>query len=277
MRYRKGARSILDGWTGEEKDLLEKVKKKWKGQAVIHHEASGGDPEQWKNVNSLYSAILKKIVRKIRAENQDDYIIYDCIICGVEVKKKIINEFRDFQLQSKLCKNSDCHRKHHNNKSRKRLSLMRLTRERYCLLAECQKRFFTTDRKRKFCSEEHRILDTNKRRKNYKKIKGLSWKEKWAKLSPEEQERRKIRHCERQKQRQENETPEQREIRLKKAAEAQRNRTRRLTPEQKAAEYANRKKYNLTKEQQIEKKREQWKDKPWMFETWLQEIGPKKL
>ena len=65
MRFRKGARFILESWTGEEKDLLKLVKDKWKEKAVYFHEANHNDPEQWKNVNSLYSAILKKIHKYI--------------------------------------------------------------------------------------------------------------------------------------------------------------------------------------------------------------------
>src|SRR5690606_27342864 len=60
MRYRKGCRSIIENWVNEEKELLELVKKRWKELAVQYHEARGGDPEKWKNVNAIYSCALKK-------------------------------------------------------------------------------------------------------------------------------------------------------------------------------------------------------------------------
>src|SRR5512136_17353 len=62
IRYRKGARAIVLGWTGEVDNLQKLVHDKWKVQVVKCHEANnGGDPEQWKRLNSIYSTILKKL------------------------------------------------------------------------------------------------------------------------------------------------------------------------------------------------------------------------
>ena len=230
MRYRKGQISILKNWFAEEKALLDLVKKRWKEQVVIYHEANNGDKEKWKNVNSLYSAILKKIVSNIReTQRKTEYTEYECFICKSEVRKKVIN---GFELHSKLCKNSECKKKYNALKARRRRTLLKVNYEKICAWNECGKRFFTTNNVRKYCCWPCRNKQENKNERG-KKRKYVPWREKMLKLTEEQRKEYNKKHYLKRLSKKENESPEQKKERRKKAAKYARLRWARLTPEQK--------------------------------------------
>ena len=271
IRLRKGGRFILNGWTGEERDLLDLVKKKWKEQVRIHHEANKGDPEKWKNVNTLYSAILKKIIGNIKKIQDIPYVEYDCIICKKPVIKKVISSF---QWKSKVCGNKNCKRLFRNHHAHKRRKRFIIPMERFCAWDECKERFFTTDGKQKFCKLECRLKAINVRWRGRKKEK--PYKEKLSQMTPEKLAAFKEKERERAVRKREKieASPEK----LFEHREKKRIYTKKwyskLPPERKAQINKGRKK--RFGEEVIAEKKEQWRDKPWMFETWLMEYKKRK-
>jgi hypothetical protein len=62
MRFRVGARMILDSWTGEVETLYQLAKSRWKEKVARYHEANnGGDPEMWLMYNQIFTAIEYKL------------------------------------------------------------------------------------------------------------------------------------------------------------------------------------------------------------------------
>jgi hypothetical protein len=272
-RFRPSVKSILDCWIGEEKTLLELVKAKWKKLVVIFHEASEtADVEQWKNVNSLYSAIVKKIALGIRKRKTPETVEYNCFICHKPVTK-IVKSWT--QRNSKVCRNPECKKKYHNYRVRRYRQLCTPNLTRTCAGPECSNRFITKNSRRKYCCKrcaanrnklvESIAITTGKRIK--KKVK---WADKVAKMTPEQIQADKLRRAELKAIRISKMTSEElAALRKRRAAYAQQWR-RKMTPEERSA-YT--KRYYKSRVQQIAEKREQWKNKPWMFETWMQQRG----
>lgn len=224
MRYRKGGRSILQSWTGEERDLLEKAKKKWKSQLIPHHEVNGGDPEQWKALNSLYSTIVKKIARTLRKKVSENYIDFECMICKRSFTKKYINWT---QLKSALCHNIECIRTYRRNKARRLRLRDRVHKERFCKNLECNKRFLVSNDRggKTFCSPtccrvtwKAANRDKIKEQARLDRIRRPSWKEWWKTLTEEQKNAERMKSLDKKWAQIDKETPEQKKSRRAKTA-----------------------------------------------------------
>ena len=274
MRYRKGARSVREFWAGEVEALMDLAKVAWKKRVVLVHEANdGGDPEQWKILNTIYSTVLKKLAPFIRRSrnNQKKVFDFECMICGNTFKKKIVSWV---QYKSSLCDNHECKKEYYRRRSRKQRAKERVGREIHCPNPKCGKRLVITNWKgrRKYCSEDCRITHWNEKNaekiENQRKIrqeKRPKWREWWVTLTPEQQEEYRIKHSERTQKRHENETPEQRTARLAHNAAKRKEYLKR-----RAARGNPIKNYYVKREVWLAKKKEQLKDKPWIYETILQ-------
>jgi len=269
IRYRKGIRYILQSWTGEEKTLISLVKKQWKSLVVQHHEATGDDPEQWKRANALYSAILKKVVFTVKNRPFIETKEYNCIICKRPVVK-IIKAWT--QRNSLICSQPECQKEYQNFRVRRLRNRYRPTYDRYCEI--CGNRFFTHDSRKKYCKDECRdVRNNNVRRASPHPTS--TYAERMARLTTEEKQALHRRHYARFKRKQEHWSEEKWAEYRKKQAAIQAARRQRLTPEQRKAE---RLKYRQkTEAELIESQRQKWKDKPWLFETWLQVRKNKKV
>jgi len=236
IRHRKGLGFFMDGWTNEATTLLEMAKRRWKELVVPLHEANGGDPEQWKNLNSLYSAVVKKIAPHLKREqsNSRTMVSFTCIICKGKFRKKLVSWM---QLKSCLCKDETCQREYRRIKSAK--NRPRFHREAFCENPDCRKRLIIPNTKgmhlKRFCSPECRMLiwDANNidRKRELQKIahaKRPKWKERYATLTDEQKEAYRVAHLDRIHKRRANETPEQKAARnVKRTAYARLYRERR--------------------------------------------------
>jgi hypothetical protein len=221
IRFRKGARFILQNWTGEERDLFQKVKKKWKALSVRHHEANGGDPEQWKNINSIFSSIEKKMHRYIVEKKPDEYVFFNCMICKKNFKKKLVSWM---QLKSSLCDNIECIRTYRRNKARRRRLKHRTTREQFCENDKCHRRMHTQNPIKRFCSRacclkvwkannKDRVLAQSRIQHSKR-----PWKVWYAGLSPEQKTEYNKKTVEKRHNRLANETPEKKAARQARVA-----------------------------------------------------------
>ena len=275
IKYKPGSISVLKSWEGEEKVLLELVKKRWKSEVVKCHEASDtSDPVKWKALNTIYSVILKKITPSIRINPGKPiarFIEFECMVCKGTFKKKIVSWV---QYKSSLCNSPECQKEYNRRRTRKQRERYRINKEIFCEHPECGKRVIITNwqGRRRYCSNDCRVshwhLKNKTKVEEQRKIrqeKRPRWKEWWDTRTPEQQKEYRINHLKLRQNRIENETPEKRRERL--------DRTN-----QKRKEYLNRRiamgnpvKYVYVKrEVWLAKKKEQLKDKPWIYETILQ-------
>lgn len=258
MRYQKGARRILDSWTGEVESLLELVKKKWKQQVIKYHEATGGDIEKWKIVNTIYSAAIKKIspyLSKVRAK-KNKTITFTCSICGEEKTKKLVSHF---QYKSSICNNPECQKTYRRNKSRRQRALAKTNYRRICKNERCGKEFFTTNFNKIYCC--HKCFIATYTRKHRQK---KDWNAFWNKLTEEQRTNYHRKRAERKQKRIENETPEQRSVRLEKI----RIKMQVYREKRKLQGNPIKSKYVSLKDW-LEKKQKECSNKPWIFETIL--------
>lgn len=260
MRYRAGARYLIESWTGEIETLIDLVKKKWKAQVIPLHEANGGDHEQWKNLNSLYSSILRKLGPYVR-KNPGAYIDFECQFCKRKVRKMRMSWMQE---KSILCDSHECLKAWYRLRAQRYRARFKTNWERFCEYKECGKRFITTNSNKKFCSKTCF-------RQNYRSLHpehGQSrqphrWQKWFATLTEEQKEAYRKRHVELKHEREVNRTPEQMAaLRAKRAAYAKIYRDRR-----KAEGNPVPRSPQMTDQEWMEKKRQELIDKPWLFET----------
>ena len=275
MRYTKGATNIVKFWKEDIEDLVTLAKVAWKKQVVLVHEANegGGDPEQWKLLNTLYATILKKLAPYIREKRKrkNKILEFDCMICGITFKKKIVSWV---QYKSALCDNHECKKEYYRRRSRKQREKTRRVREIFCENLKCRKRMVISNWKgrRRYCSKECRMnhwkeknISKIKERQKIQQAKRPKWKDKWVTLTPEQQEEYRKNHSLRQQQRYENESPGKRAERL-----ARNNKRMKEYRKRRAALGNPIKNPYIKREEWLAKKKEQYKDKPWIYETILQ-------
>jgi len=151
MRYRPGVRHILGAWTGEEQTLLDLVKRRWKVLATRYHEANGGDPEKWKQVNTLYSAALKRIVKPFPRAKPHKTLMRECLIC---------HEIFEFSSaggghRRKTCSN-ECKRLYRVANVQRRRKTVRTAVADYRHCDWCERPFSSSDRRKRFCRTQCR-------------------------------------------------------------------------------------------------------------------------
>jgi hypothetical protein len=264
MRFRKGARFILQDWTGEEQGLIDLARRHWKTSVIRFHEnGSSPDPVQWMNVNSIFSSIVEKIEGVIRRRPRAKVVEYTCFICKKPVRKKVVSEF---QWNSKLCGDPNCKRLYHNYRINKLRRKLRQSYRRICIGPGCNESFLTYNSNQKYHSNRCRMNRNAKYQKSRPKKKKMSWKIWWESQTPEQQDTYLKRHHDGFYHRREHETPEQSKARKAKAAAYARTRHSKMSLEQRRAERYT----SPPSSEMIAKKKAGWKDKPWMFETWLQ-------
>lgn len=269
MRFRKGARRIIESWKDQENDLLELIKRKWKKQVVLYHEAAqNGDVEKWKEINTVYSAAVRKISSYLpKVKNRNCKIEYfTCKFCGKTFSKKIISHF---QYKSFLCGDIKCTREYRKQKSYNYRKKLKTTFERTCT---CGRRFFTTVSKKKYCCREcwnnDYLLRNESKLKEQQKIRQqrrTSWKEMFSRLTEEQKQEYRKKHRLQKQKRIESETPEQRKIRLQEKAKEMREYRKKRILEGRPI-----KTNYIPRKEWLEKKRLQYIDKPWIYETILQ-------
>jgi len=216
MRCRKGASFLLDGWTGEIAVLLEMVKRRWKTLLIPLHEANGGNPEAWKNLNTIYSAAIQKIKPNLKREiSKKKFMSFVCVICKRPFTKKIISWM---QLKSRLCKNKECLREYRRLKAAN--ARPRFHSEKFCENLDCQKRFIVPNRVglhfKKFCSKDCRLVVWNTKNIERKRMLGrLNYaknpksREKYALLTEDQKIILRAKKLERIKKLRAKETPDQ--------------------------------------------------------------------
>ena len=267
MRFRRGARFILQDWTGEERGLIDLARRRWKTLVVRCHEnGSSPDRVQWMNVNSIFSAILEKIEGEIRRTPCVQVVEYTCFVCKKAVTKKVISKF---QWKSKICEDPNCKRLYHNFRVSKRRRKLRPSYQRICIGPDCNKSFFTYNSNQKYHSDRCRMNRNCKYQRAHPTPKTrIPWKTWWKAQTPEQRVAYTERHDALFRHRLEHETVEQISARKTKNAAYARIWRSNLSPEQRRVK---KDKYtSAPTAEMIAKKRMTWKNKPWMFETWLQ-------
>lgn len=268
MRYSKAP--ITRIWAGHIRELIDLVKRAWKREVIKVHEATGNDPEQWKMLNVVYSAAMRKLAPYLHRGRS---ITFECHICERSITKKYVSRY---QNKSFLCSDIKCIREYRKRKARKLRARYRITKELFCENPKCHTRFHLTNGKgrRRYCSDECRM--NHWKEKNNEKIKKqakarhtkkMPWKEWWKTLTSEQQQDYRRQHAERKQRRIENETPEERATRL------DRNNQKMKQYKQRRAERGNPIPYKyIPRKEWLEKKKEQHKDKPWLYETILRQF-----
>lgn len=270
MRY--SGCPLMISWAGNLPELIELVKRTWKQQVVKVHEATGNDPHQWKMLNIVYSATLKKISKYQRkTDKRVKTITFTCHVCNKSVTKKYVSRF---QNKSFLCDNIDCIREYRRRKQRRLRQRDRVIKRMVCANDQCDKEFNMSDGRgrKRFCSDLCRMDQW--RRDNEEKLKAqskasherrMAWKDWYAGLTEEQKEVIRVRTIETRRKRFENESPEkQAERRAKLNARMKAYRLKR-----KAEGRPITSKY-IRREDWLAKKKEELKDKPWIYETLLQ-------
>src|ERR1035441_8326217 len=235
MRFRRGARFILQDWTGEERGLIDLARRRWKTLVVRCHEnGSSPDRVQWMNVNAIFSAILEKIEGEIRKKPCVHVIEYTCFVCKKAVIKKVTSEF---QWKCKICEDLNCKRLYHNFRVSKRRRKLRPSYQRICIGPGCNKSFLTYNSIRKYHSERCRMNRNNKYSKTtpIERTRTWSWKTWWKNQTPEERVAYKTKHDAHFRSKLESETAEQTKARKAKNAAYARLWRSKMSPEQRRA------------------------------------------
>lgn len=271
MRFKRGVRGIMECWKKDAQVLLDLVKKKWKAQVVVHHEANGGDPEEWKNLNCLYSVIAKRIAPYIPkiAARKIKFITFDCVICLGTFTKKYVSRFQD---KSCLCGKRECYLK--NRSIRGKMLRMRYqgTEEVICENPECRKRFFPIGKARgktRFCSPKCRRKVWAKKNadllrkwdKSYKTKR--PWKVRFSEKTEEQKEEYRMRRADKTHALIDRETPEHKKARLAKIKVRMQKYRDKRKAEGNPVKRTNRLEW-------LEKKKIELIDKPWIYETYVQ-------
>lgn len=151
MRYRKNARGIMISWTGEERELLDLVKRKWKRLAALHHEANGGDGEQWKQINQAYtkaSNSIRYFLRRIHnPRTQKKVLIKECAVCG-EMFDITVRD--DGRFRRKTC-SEECRHTYRVRLRRKRRHIAAAIKHVYKICQHCGRQFETNRPQKKYC------------------------------------------------------------------------------------------------------------------------------
>ena len=159
IRCRKGQSNILQNWTNEYDKLLEMAKKKWKELSVFHHEANGGDPKKWADLNSIWSQIKTSISKCAEKQLRTNiaFHFYTCEICKRERRRRLpLNpELAKTVIRTqKYCHDSkECKRLGNNLRKRARERERKSILRRFCKYEKRGAQFTTRDKRKVFCSD----------------------------------------------------------------------------------------------------------------------------
>jgi hypothetical protein len=261
MRYRKGARTIMESWTGEAETLLDLVKKRWKEKVKIHHEATGNNPDAWREYNVAYSTAIKKIAPFLKRILDRKLIIFECIICKREFAKKCFNPF---QFNSKLCRRVECKREYYRLRALRERAKKKRNFRKICENPECQESFITRFSVQKYCSKKcfkkhYRMLHPEQLSESSKEKRRVGDRARYASLSEEERAEFVERKLQKRREREEKLSEDKKMLLKNKKREYMLKYIQRSP-----------KKKQLQGKAWLEAKRIKYIDKPWIYETILQ-------